>query len=472
MSGFLDTPSPRWFTIGAHRPFLEDLAAGVWKALASAGPEALAEATILIPTRRAARSLAEAFLKAAGTKAVLLPQIRALGDLDEGEPPFEAGDIALDLRPAISPMRRRFELAGLVVEHEGLLERSLDAGSALDLADALAGFLDGCQIEEVGDPAAVDALVEGELARHWQVSARFLNLALEAWPRRLAALGLIDVAERRVTLMRALASLWGDRPPTDVLIAAGSTGAAPAAADLLAAIAAAPKGCVVLPGLDKSLADAAWAEVDEAHPQGSMKRLLERSGIARPDVRDWDPVREAEGRGRWRRRVINEALRPPVATADWRHQIAALRAEDQKAGVDPIAEGLAGLVSLTAAGEEEAATVAALLLRETLETPGKTAALITPDAALARRVSARLTRWNITADSSAGQPLAAAPVAVLASLIARALADPTDPVALLGIAKHSLTRLGRTEGTSEGGLRSLERYGLRGPRPADWEALT
>jgi len=472
MSGFLDTPSPRWFTIGAHRPFLEDLAEGVWKTLAPAGPEALAQATILIPTRRAARSLAEAFLKAAGKAAVLLPQIRALGDLDEDEPPFEAEDIALHLPAAISPMRRRFELAHLVVEHEGLLERSLDAGAALELADALAGFLDGCQIEETGDPLAVEALVEGELARHWQVSARFLNLALEAWPRRLVVLGLMDVAERRVKLMRALAARWRDRPPSDVLIAAGSTGAAPAAADLLAAIAAAPNGAVVLPGLDMPLADAAWAEVDEAHPQGALRRLLDRSGVARLQVREWDPAKESDARGRWRRRVINEALRPPAATADWLEQIAALRAEGATAGTDPIAEGLTGLVSLTAAGEEEAAAVAALLLRETLETPDKTAALITPDAALARRVSARLTRWNITADSSAGQPLAAAPIAVLASLVARAAADPADPVTLLGIVKHPLTRLGLDEETLERGRRALERYGLRGPRPAGWEALT
>jgi inactivated superfamily I helicase len=37
------------------------------------------------------RSLTEAFVRAAEGRATLLPQIRALGDLDEGEPPFEPG---------------------------------------------------------------------------------------------------------------------------------------------------------------------------------------------------------------------------------------------------------------------------------------------------------------------------------------------------------------------------------------------
>jgi ATP-dependent helicase/nuclease subunit B len=471
MSGFLGAPAPRWFTIPAHRPFLEDLAGGLWRALSPLGPEALSEAVVLLPTRRAARSLAEAFLKVADRRAVLLPQVRALGDLDEGEPPFEAGDIALDLPPAISPARRRFELAGLVAEHEDLLERRVDATTALELADALAAFLDAWQIEECGDPTAVATLVEGELARHWMVSAAFLEVATSAWPARLEALGLMDVAARRVALTRRLAERWAERPPADVMIAAGSTGSAPSTADLLAAIARAPRGAVVLPGLDTDLADEAWTQVDESHPQGTLKRLLERAGLGRASVAPWDPEAVREPAGRWRRRLVNEALRPPVATADWLNQIDRLREEAPPEAPDPIAQGLAGLTVIAARAEEEAAAIAALLLRETLETPGKTAALVTPDDALARRVSARLTRWAITADSSAGQPLAGAPAAVLAALLARAAAEPLDPVTLLAILKHPLTRLGLEASTLDPARAALERQGLRGPRPASWDDL-
>lgn len=471
MTAFLDAPSPRWFNIPAHRPFLEDLARGIWRTLSPLGPEALAEAVVLIPTRRAARSLAEAFLKVSGTAAVILPQVRALGDLDEGESPFEPGDLALDLPPAISPSRRRFELAGLVARNQDLLERRLDAGSALDLADALATFLDARQIEERADGGAIAILVEGELARHWQVSAQFLGLATDAWPRRLAELGMMDVAARRVALTRRLAERWRDRPPADVMIAAGSTGSAPSSADLLAAIAAAPRGCVVLPGLDADLADSAWAEVGEQHPQGNMKRLLERAGLGRGDVKHWDPEPRIDAAGRWRRRLINEALRPPESTADWLDQIDALRAEAGAGAPDPIVQGLAGLTVLTARAEEEAATLAALLLREVLETPDKTAALITPDDGLARRVSARLTRWGVTADSSAGRPLSGAPAAILAGLLTRAIVDPVDPVNLLAIVKHPLVRLGLTPTDLAFARVALERHGLRGPRPDGWDIL-
>jgi ATP-dependent helicase/nuclease subunit B len=465
---FLDAAAPRWFNIEAGRPFLEDLARGLAEALAPMGPQALAAATILTPTRRAGRDLADAFLAVSGAGAVLLPQMRALGDLDEGEPPFEPGELALDLAPAISPTRRRYELARLVADHQSAIGRGVDAAGALDLADALAGFLDSVQIEEARPLDRIDGLAPGDLARHWQVSAEFLKLALAEWPRRLAAMGLMDVGERRVSLLRLLAERWSEAPPDHVVIAAGSTGSQPAVADLLRAVAALPQGAVVLPGLDLSLAETAWTEVGEQHPQGGLKRLLAHAGIDRGDVHPWSAGPAA--RGRWRRRLINEALRPAEATRDWLAQIKRLREEGAPDGVDPIAAGLEGLSVIFARAEEEAATAAALLLREALETPGRTAALVTPDAALARRVSARLTRWGVSADSSAGAPLTGYPIASLIGLAAQAAFDPLDPVTLLGLAKHRFVRFGLAEADLTVARTDLE-LALRGPRRSGWDAI-
>lgn len=465
-----DRPGPRWFSIPAHRPFLADLARGLMDELSALGPEQLADATILVPSRRGARALAEAFLEAGDKKAVLLPQIRALGDLDEGEPPFEPGDLALELEPAVGSYRRRFELARLITDHRDLFDRSLDASGALELADALGGFLDSVELEEAPALDRIDGLVEGDLARHWQVSAKFLKIALQTWPERLVELGLADPAARRVRLLRALAEKWTAKPPQGVMIAAGSTGTAKSNADLLRVIAALPQGAVVLPGLDLELADSAWDEVSEQHPQGAMKRLIERAEITRDDVQPWPRSDQAgETAGRWRRRVVNEALRPPRSTADWIEQIAKVREEGEALGVDPIAKGLEGLSVVAARTEEEAAQAAALLMREALETPGRTCALITPDQALARRVSARLARWGLEVDSSAGSPLAQCPVAVLAGLIARAASDPADPVLLLAILKHPLVRMGLEPDGFRRARRELERRGLRGARPARWE---
>lgn len=468
---FLSRPGPRWFSIPAHRPFVADLAQGLYDALAPLGPEALSQAVVLTPTRRGARSLADAFVAAAGGRAVLPPQIRPLGDLDEGEAPFEPGDLAVDLPAAIPPLRRRFELIRLVKAHEKQLARELDASAALELADALGSFLDSLQIEEVSPDAGLADLVTADLAEHWRISREFLEMALVEWPKRLADLGLADVSARRVALLRALAAKWEADPPGGVLIAAGSTGTAPATADLLAVIARAPQGCVVLPGLDDSLANRAWAEVEEQHPQGAMKRLLIRAGIDRGEVLPWPGSPTLDVQGRWRRRVINEALRPAKATDEWLKVIEDLRAQAKGDETDPIRAGLAGLSVVTARAEDETATVAALLLREVLETPGRTAALVAPDQGLARRVATKLARWGVAADSSAGVALSGCPCGVLAGLVAGAVVDPMDPIRMLAILKHPLVRLGLGPENLAAAREALELHGLRGPRRRDWADL-
>jgi ATP-dependent helicase/nuclease subunit B len=204
--------------------------------------------------------------------------------------------------------------------------------------------------------------------------------------------------------------------------------------------------------------------VGDQHPQAAMKRMLDGAGVERGAVRPWSKPHIGDARGRWRRRLISEALKPPEATDDWRRRIDDLRKEGAADGVDAIAEGLAGLALVAGRNEEDAADIAALALREVLETPGVTAALVTPDQGLARRVSARLERWGVVVDSSAGASLAGTPVGQLAALTARAAADQLDPVLQLAILKHPMVALGP-------GVEVLERFALRGARPPDWMAI-
>ena len=441
-------------------------------------PEALSDAVILLPNRRAARAFTAALSKQAGGRPLLLPQVRPLGDLEEDEPPFAPGELGLDLPPAIAPLTRRFEMARMIVED---FRPGLSPLRALEMADALGGFLDSCQLEEIEDLHRVATLVEGDLAEHWRESAEFLALAVEAWPKRLEAMGLVDPAWRRARLLRLLATAWTERPPTQTVIAAGSTGTAPAAADVLAAVAAAPRGCVVLPGLDRDLDPAVWATLgdNEQHPQNALWRLLD--GRAERDaVRPWFRPAEsavAEARGRARQRLLNEALRPADATDDWRTVIGALRADAfREQSADPIAQGLEGLSVVTVRAEEDAAAALALMMRETLETAnpdgsGRTCALVTPDLALGRRVAARLERWGVIADVSSGQPLSRMDAGRLVDLAVRFVATPLDPHALLGLLKHPLSRLDLGETDAAVALRALEHHALRGPRHRDWARL-
>ena len=154
-------------------------------------------------------------------------------------------------------------------------------------------------------------------------------------------------------------------------------------------------------------------------------------------------------------RLISEALRPASTTDSW--------AEGLK-GVD-LAAAVSGLKLCAVDDQAEEARIIALLMREALEVEGKTAALVTPDRALARRVSIELSRWGIGVDDSAGIPLNQTPVWIFLTLIGAAAEARFSPVELLALLKSPFALCGAEQARHQQAVAALERFCLRGPRP-------
>ncbi len=421
---------PALFNIPAHRAFSDALVTGI---LARHGddPMRLAQGMILLPNNRAIRSVSDAFVRKSGG-GLLLPRLVALGDPDLGEQVGGALDpLGEDdpIAPAIAPMRRQMILARMVQQGSA---HPVDAGQALKLAQALGAILDQMQVERVPMRALAELSLSDDLSQHWQTSLRLFGLLLAQWPQELARLGCIDLADRRNRLLDRMAVRWTKAPPEGFVIAAGMSTTAPAVAMLLRRIAMLPQGAVVFAGLDQEMDGDAWDAIGpfdadpltgrapaghETHPQYALKRLLDRMSVTRDDVALWRWGSEHDARA-VRGRNISNAMLPPRLTSRWRD----LRTADRS---------LAGVEALEVATPGEEAQAIAIALREAVETPGRTAALVTPDRQLATRVSAHLRRWGMEADDSAGQPLSRLPPGTLLIAMAEALAERFAPVALL-----------------------------------------
>ena len=457
--------TPAVSSIAAGVSFVDALAAGL---LARFGgdPLGLSDVTLLLPTRRACRAIQDAFLRASGGRPLVLPRCLPLGDLDPEELVLAeqeglGGVLDPDLPPAIPPLRRDLLLSRLILKLGASTVGPggpLNEEQALRLAQELGRFLDQVETEGLGLDRLQD-LVPEAYADHWQITLRFLGILQEAWPEILAAEGAIGGAERRRRLLEAQTALWEREPPTRPVIAAGSTGSIPATAALLARVARLPRGEVVLPGLDREAEPETWALIreDPAHPQHGLARLLERLGVAREAVAEW-PAEISEKLAS-RRRLAAWALRPAPATAAWRDLAAGLPEAERDAA-------LAGVTRIDCADPGEEAAVIALVLRQALETEGRTAALVSPDRGLARRVGAELRRWEILVDDSAGRPLAETPPGMFLRLLAALAAAQLAPVPLLAALKHPLAAGGQAPGAFRARVRDLERAVLRGPRPA------
>lgn len=448
---------PRVATVPPGVAFLDALAAELLRRHGD-DPLALSRVTVLLPTRRACRALQDAFLRLTGGRPLLLPAMRPLGDVDpaalemevdrlEGADGLAAG---LDLPPEIPELRRRLLLARMILARRDL---EVTPAQAAWLAADLARLLDRVQTERLGFDRLAE-LVPDDLAEHWQVTVEFLRIVSEHWPAVLAEEGALDPADRRDRLLSARAAAWRARPPDGPVIAAGVTGTNPATTELLTAVARLPQGEVVLPGLDRVLDGAAWAALDDTHPQFGLARLLEAIGLDRADVADW-PLPPGDGPRPDRRRLIAEVMRPAATSEVWR---------GGPHGLD--ARALDGLVRIDCPTPHEEAGAIALRMRQALEEDGATVALVTPDRTLARRVAAALGRWGLAVDDSAGRPLAETPVGGFLRLAAACALSEAAPVELLALLKHPLASGGQDTATFRARARALERAVLRGPRPA------
>lgn len=458
---------PAVFNIPAHRAFADALAAGI---LAQHGkdPLALARGIILLPNNRAVRAISDAFVRRS-EGGLLMPRLVPIGDieLDERlgsalEPMGQGGDIP----PAIGAMERQMILARLVQRARDELGHAIDAGEAMRLAQALATTLDQMLVEEVSPARLHQIDVAPELSSHWQASLHLFELVLDRWPQELEKRGMIDATERRNRLLRHVAQRWATQPPAGFVVAAGIASTAPAVCAVLRTVAFLPQGQLVLSELDQVMEQEDWDAIGpfppdpvtgkrkgahESHPQYALKLLLDRIGVARDEVALWRWGGKHDARAE-RSRTISHAMLVPSRTAKWRE-------------VPTSERNLSGVRALECATPAQEAQAIAILLREALETPERTAALVTPDRALAIRVSAHLRRWGVAADDSAGRPLNQLPPGTLLLALAEVMAQRFAPVPLLNLFKHPLVQKGEARGTWLSDVRALDLL-LRGPRPA------
>ena len=315
------------------------------------------------------------------------------------------------------------------------------------LAAELAALLDEADYAEVDLAETLPKLVEGELAAHWQKTLLFLRIVTHAWPAHLREQVMTNPAGRLRSLIHAQARVWRETPPSHRVWMVAAEGN-PAIAAMARVVAGLPEGMLVLPGYDPEPDETAWEALEDTHPQAGIARLLTDIGARRKEVL-YLPASAADippGRGA----LVSRALLPAAALGAWQ---------------EPAVLNIDGIKRLETPDEAQNALAIAMILRDALERPGTTAALITPDRQLAARVASALKRFGITADDSAGESLADTPPAVFLRLLARAVASDYAPLPLLSLLKHPLAVGGLLPGQFRDLGRRLETKALRGPRP-------
>ncbi len=443
------------YTIPANLPFADCLAKGLINKHADdyAG---LSKTLILLPTRRSVRSLQEAFLRQTDGKPILLPQMQSFGDIDAEELFLSGQNIDdFDFPPAMPPIKRQILLAEIIAKIPNFAKSH---AQNMALAQALGQLMDQIHTENLKLEDLPNIVDREAFAAHWQITLDFLNILSDHWPKILEEHDMIDASDRRNRLILMLNNHWKNNPPSTPVIAAGSTGSIPATANLLKTISTLPNGEIILPGLDTHLSNNAWDDIEEGHPQATLKNLLHVIEVERQDIHTWPEIQKSFTPNDTREKLFSHVMAPASHTDQWTKVHIS---ENQKHNLKKFLENLEIYNCDTAQDE---AQIIALIMRETLEEKEKTAALITPDRNLARRVSNLCHRWGIQVDDSAGTPLSDTPIGLFIRLSAKALMDGIRPVSLLALLKHDYAA-GFQYPEFRSNIRRLDKELLRGLTP-------
>ena len=423
------------FTIPCDAPFLDILSKTILTGFPfSKGIMAgdLAAWTVLVPTRRAARELQFRLLADSGKPALVLPNIRPIGDVDEDLLEIQPED--LQLPPEIPPIGRAFALMSFVDEwardnpHLHLAQEiAASPGQAQSLAASLAELVDSLETEEISLERIPEAY-QVDLAAHREAILSLLDLIRIRLPAFYVRENIMGAKERRGRLLRLEASRLREHPPRGPIIAAGSTGTIHATRELLKAISKLDNGAVILPGLDQHMDAGSWDSITPQHPQYTLKQLIDELGVARGDI----PVLgEHSGQRGW---LASELMRPSDVSDQWQAILANNRSR--------VREGLKDVSLIEARDRHDEASIIALIMRREFESPAGEIALVTPDRGLARRVKSALVRWNISVDDSAGEPLIHFGAASLMGLLMDAVRHEFSAPALVALLGHPLARFG------------------------------
>lgn len=431
------------YNIPSSLGFSETLAEHLLEEYQSDLPE-LSKVLLLLPNRRAVRSMKEAFVRLRGLTPMLLPKMMPIGEVEDEELFLTGGnarELLSGMYPAIGTTERLLLFVRIIMAKPaefGVEKMSL--AQACALAQELGGLIDMVNNKQLSFDN-LENLVPEDYAAHWQDTLKFLKIITHFWPQILEERQLIDASLRRNRLLEAQSEIWQQNRPQGRIVIAGTTAAFPAMKKLVATVLGLENGELYLAGLDKFLSDEDWQMVDETHPQFELKELLDYLEINRYEVQDLCPAANLEAE-----RFIAEVMRPALSSEKWR--------ELPRQGFSPQAWG--GINLINCADIREEALAIALIMRETLEEEGKTAALVTQDRNLARRVANELERWNVQVDDSAGKPLALSGVGIfLRQIVQAATAD--KKLYLAELWKNPLCCMGQEYGELRQLIRRLEK---------------
>jgi ATP-dependent helicase/nuclease subunit B len=381
----------------------------------------LSQYLLLLPNYRLIKNLQYSFLKNSQAKSLILPKMVSLGNLNYF---FEDVNILSksDLenlhyedffKNTISKNQRSFILSKLIRKKES----NISINQAIYLANQLGIIIDKGYQEEV-DFKNLDKIIDVNLAKHWQDIIKFLDIATISWGAILKDRNMVDEIYKQNLIYKIQHKLWQKQPPNYPVISIHMQSYFKNIINLNKQILNLSQGQLFFYGMDKQ-------ELNEnnklsfSHPQKIFQYMLDKMDVSIKDV-NFVKSNHTEKENFIHRIFDNQIYQ-----------------EFSKKEMQKITSNLS---LINTKQEEQEAQSIALILRETLETPNKTAGLICNNPNLILRIKNELLKWNININDYSGENLYHSTQAKLFLLVGEAIANNFEFNTMLALLKNPFVK--------------------------------
>lgn len=393
--------------------------------------------TVLLPSRRSCNELKRIFLEQSKNEAIILPNIRAIGDIDYDDlilkiPNKDDLNNYIDFTANTSRIKYKILLIKELLSWSKTSNKSIFKNITMEQITNLALELEKFLNEVIKNNLSLDDLskiVDDEYSEHWQEILNFLQTFGKRWNLFIKNNNIVSMIDFRTKILSFNAEYFKNNKPTNPILIAGVSGNIISTCNLIKSLIQYDNCYFIFKGLDKNLTDDEWEKINIFHPQYSFKHLLENYiCIKRDEIIDLDYKNDIVNEKL--EKIISYSMLPYCETYKWQENI----------NINDVDFENISKVECTDIFQEM--DIISFIAKYNYSNSNKTIAIITNNEIFANQLEIKLNNFNIKVNNVFGNKISRTDYVKFLFLILDVLKTNYEPIALLSLLKHKFTLIG------------------------------
>jgi ATP-dependent helicase/nuclease subunit B len=239
----------------------------------------LSNVTILLPSRRSANELKRIFLNNSKSTSIILPIMKAIGDVDYDDMLLNNIDINIlyshnELTKPVSNVKYKLLLIKKILDNY----KDINIDIAINLSKELNTFLSDVEKNEL-KLDDLDNLVDEEYALHWQKILFFLKNFGEKWQNFLKENNIISKNTNILKTIEVYTKLFKVNPPKNPIIIVGNFVSIKSTMNLIKTISKYNNTYFIFKGFENTLNTDELKEINELHSHFHFNCIVEELNI-------------------------------------------------------------------------------------------------------------------------------------------------------------------------------------------------